>query len=221
MKNYYQILEVPSEASQDIIKEQYRFLVQAWHPDKFPNSTQKIKAEEKAREINEAYAVLNNPIKRAEYDKSIRSSRTDQEHEYNRQKEAQAAQSRAESERRKREEEARHAKEELLRKERANSKQAEAERRRSPTITVKEVVKAWRQVSSAVEGESTTLAALLNSVKMIDMQGSTLVLGFGSDVVKSMMKPEEIERTRKAVLDVLGVTIDVRCVVVPSRSSAR
>jgi len=83
------------------------------------------------------------------------------------------------------------------------------------------VVKAWRQVSSAVEGESTTLAALLNSVKMIDMQGSTLVLGFGSDVVKSMMKPEEIERTRKAVLDVLGVTIDVRCVVVPSRSSAR
>jgi len=40
MKDYYQILEVGTDASQDIIKEQYRFLVQAWHPDKFPNPSQ-------------------------------------------------------------------------------------------------------------------------------------------------------------------------------------
>ena len=71
MKNYYQILEVASDASQDIIKDQYRFLVHAWHPDKFPNSKQKIKAEEKLKEINEAYEVLNNPIKRAQYDNSF------------------------------------------------------------------------------------------------------------------------------------------------------
>jgi DnaJ-domain-containing protein 1 len=216
MKNYYQILEVSPDASQDIIKEQYRFLVQAWHPDKFPNSTQKIKAEEKIKEINVAYATLNNPIKRAEYDISIRFSRTNQEQEYHTQKEAQAAQSRATDERRKREEARRHAKEEQLRKERADKKRAEAERRSPPTITTMEVIKAWKQISSTVIGESTHLAALLNSVKMVDVQGSTLVLGFGSDVVKSMMKPEEIERTRKTVSDVLGVTLDVHCVVVSS-----
>jgi curved DNA-binding protein CbpA len=70
MKDYYQILEVATDASQDIIKEQYRFLVQAWHPDKFPNPAQKLRAEEKLKEINAAYEILRNPAKRSEYDNS-------------------------------------------------------------------------------------------------------------------------------------------------------
>ncbi len=130
MKNYYQILEVTSDASQDTIEGQYRLLIQAWHPDKFRNPTQQTKAQERAKEINEAHEVLKNPIKRAEYDNSIRSSRTGQGQEHNRQKEAQATQSRAEDERRKREEAARYAKEEQLRKERADRERAEAEKRR-------------------------------------------------------------------------------------------
>jgi hypothetical protein len=64
MKDYYQILEITPDASPDAIKEQYRFLVQAWHPDKFPNSAQKLRAEEKLKEINEAYETLRNPAKR-------------------------------------------------------------------------------------------------------------------------------------------------------------
>src|SRR5688572_30346726 len=71
MKNYYQILELPSDVPQNTIKEQYLFLVHAWHPDKFPNPMQKLKAEEKIKEINEAYTVLSNPIKRADYDDKI------------------------------------------------------------------------------------------------------------------------------------------------------
>jgi hypothetical protein len=43
------------------IKEQYHFLIQAWHPDKFSNPIQKAKAEEKTKEINEAYSVLKDP----------------------------------------------------------------------------------------------------------------------------------------------------------------
>lgn len=69
MKNYYQIMEISRTATQDEIKKQYRFLSQAWHPDKFPTPEQKEKAEEKLKEINEAYSILGNPAKRREYDR--------------------------------------------------------------------------------------------------------------------------------------------------------
>jgi len=70
-KNYYQILEVEPDASEEKIKEQYLFQVQAWHPDKFSKAEQKAKAEEKVKEINTAYEVLRNSTKRAEYDQKL------------------------------------------------------------------------------------------------------------------------------------------------------
>ena len=70
MKDYYQILEIDPNASQENIKEQYRFLVQAWHPDKFSNPNQKVKAEEKLKDINDAYEFLSNPAKRTSYDET-------------------------------------------------------------------------------------------------------------------------------------------------------
>lgn len=72
MKDFYVIFEVPPDASQDAIREQYHFLIQAWHPDKFSNSAQKAKAEEKSKDINIAYAVLKDPEKRAQYDSELR-----------------------------------------------------------------------------------------------------------------------------------------------------
>ena len=69
MKDYYAILEVPPTASREAIREQYLLLIQAWHPDKFPNPAQKAKAEEKCKEINIAYAVLNDARKRLKYDR--------------------------------------------------------------------------------------------------------------------------------------------------------
>jgi curved DNA-binding protein CbpA len=118
MKNYYEILEVERDAPQDQIKEQYLFLIQAWHPDKFSNPAQKVKAEEKTKDINAAYEILRNPLKRAEYDRRNRSSRSTQKQEYRRQEQAQAAQRRAEDER--------HKREEQLQKERADTKRAAA-----------------------------------------------------------------------------------------------
>ena len=76
MKDYYAILEVLPDARQEKIKEQWRFLVHAWHPDKFPNPAQKLKAEEKLKEINAAYEILSNPAKRAEYDRTVNAKRT-------------------------------------------------------------------------------------------------------------------------------------------------
>ena len=74
-KNYYQILEVEADASDEKIKEQYLFLAQAWHPDKFSRADQKAKAEEMTKQINLAYDVLRDPAKRAEYNRKLQSSK--------------------------------------------------------------------------------------------------------------------------------------------------
>ena len=66
-KDYYEILGVPRNASQDEIKRAYKKLIKKWHPDLNPNNREE--AEKKFKEIQEAYEVLSDPEKRAMYDK--------------------------------------------------------------------------------------------------------------------------------------------------------
>jgi DNA polymerase-3 subunit gamma/tau len=81
-------------------------------------------------------------------------------------------------------------------------------------ISAGEVLKVWKQLSATLTKSHANLAALLNSVRTIDVQGSTLVLGFASDVLVSKMdKPEQLEATQKAIADMLGVDLEIRCVV--------
>jgi curved DNA-binding protein len=65
-KDYYNILGVPRTASDDDIKKAYRKLAMQFHPDKNPGKEKW--ANEKFKEINEAYGVLGNPDKRKQYD---------------------------------------------------------------------------------------------------------------------------------------------------------
>jgi DNA polymerase-3 subunit gamma/tau len=77
-----------------------------------------------------------------------------------------------------------------------------------------EVVKAWKQVIASLPKAQANLGALLNSVKMIDVQGSSLILGFASDVlIEKMNKPDQLEAAQKAIADVLGVTLSIHCTV--------
>lgn len=65
-KDYYQILGVPRTADEKEIKKAYRRLARQYHPDTNPNNKD---AEEKIKEINEAYQVLGDAEKRAKYDR--------------------------------------------------------------------------------------------------------------------------------------------------------
>ena len=58
MKDPYEVLGVPHGASEDEIKKAYRELARKYHPDNYANNPLADLAQEKMKEINEAYATL-------------------------------------------------------------------------------------------------------------------------------------------------------------------
>lgn len=66
-KDYYETLGISKNASTEEIKKAYKDLVKKWHPDLHPDN--KTEAENMFKEIHEAYEVLSDPQKRAQYDR--------------------------------------------------------------------------------------------------------------------------------------------------------
>ena len=85
-------------------------------------------------------------------------------------------------------------------------------------ISAADVIKAWKQLASSLPKAQANLSALLNSVKMIDVQGKMLILGLASDVLVSKIdKPDQIEQIQKLIKDQFGVDMNVRCVVTTAK----
>lgn len=72
MKDYYSILQVSKTASQDEMKKAYRSLARKYHPDINKESS----AEDKFKEINEAYGILGNEESRNKYDAKLNNNFT-------------------------------------------------------------------------------------------------------------------------------------------------
>ena len=64
-KDYYEILGIDKSADENAIKKAYRSLAKKYHPDMNPGDAA---AEQKFKEVNEAYSILSDPDKRAKYD---------------------------------------------------------------------------------------------------------------------------------------------------------
>ena len=68
-KDYYKILHISENSTQEEIKSAYRRLARKWHPDIAGNSDDVIA---NFKDINEAYETLSNVLKKADYDKARR-----------------------------------------------------------------------------------------------------------------------------------------------------
>ena len=64
-RDYYEVLGVDKSASEDEIKRAYKKMARKYHPDLNPDNKE---AEEKFKEVNEAYEVLSDADKKARYD---------------------------------------------------------------------------------------------------------------------------------------------------------
>lgn len=78
MANYYEILEVSEKASKEVIEKAYRVLAKKYHPDGKPQE-EKAKAEQRMKQINEAYDVLSNEEKRRKYDSDLQWQKQQEE----------------------------------------------------------------------------------------------------------------------------------------------
>lgn len=78
MKNYYEILEVDKNASQEVIEKAYRTLAKKYHPDLQQGQKQQEHAE-KMKIINQAYDVLSNTSKREEYNQKLENEKIQRE----------------------------------------------------------------------------------------------------------------------------------------------
>lgn len=71
MTDWYRVLGIPRQATEEMIKKAYRRLAKTCHPDTHPGNRE---YENKFREISEAYSILSDKEKRKKYDEQLQAS---------------------------------------------------------------------------------------------------------------------------------------------------
>jgi DNA polymerase III subunit gamma/tau len=91
---------------------------------------------------------------------------------------------------------------------------SEAPASEKPILDSGAVIKVWKQLAISLPKAQANLSALMNSVRMIDVQGKTLILGLASDVLVSKIdKPDQIESIQKLIKAEFDVDVNIRCMV--------
>jgi DNA polymerase-3 subunit gamma/tau len=86
-------------------------------------------------------------------------------------------------------------------------------------IELAQIVKSWKRVGQVAKSADPNLIGLLNSCTPLEIRQGTLYLGFNSQLlVEKMDKPRQIEITRRALREVLGVDLEIKCVVLGGKA---
>ena len=87
-------------------------------------------------------------------------------------------------------------------------------------ITLAQVMKAWKQIGALVKPQSQSLDGLLNSCRLLEVKNGVLVIGFASELLRSKMdSPDLMEITRKAIAEVCGGKLSIKCVVTNAKQA--
>ncbi len=87
-------------------------------------------------------------------------------------------------------------------------------------VTLEQLTKAWRQIRALIKPQNPSLDGLLNSCRLLEVKNGVLVIGFSSELLRSKVDmPEQIEITRKAIVEVCGGELSVKCVVTNAKQA--
>jgi DNA polymerase-3 subunit gamma/tau len=87
-------------------------------------------------------------------------------------------------------------------------------------VSLEQLTKAWKQIRALIKPQSPSLDGLLNSCKLLEVKNGLLVVGFSSELLRSKVDiPELIEITRKAIVEVCGGELSIKCVVTNAKQA--
>ena len=91
---------------------------------------------------------------------------------------------------------------------------------KTSNITLDQLTKAWKQIRALIKPQNPSLDGLLNSCRLLEVKNGILVIGFQSELLRSKVDmPEQIEIARKAILEVCGGDLSVKCVVTNAKQA--
>jgi DNA polymerase-3 subunit gamma/tau len=87
-------------------------------------------------------------------------------------------------------------------------------------VTLEQVTNSWKKIRALIKPQSLSLDGLLNSCRLLEVKNGTLMIGFASEVLRSKVDtPEMKEITRKAIAEVCGGELAIKCVVTNAKQA--